>query len=234
MEKNEKLLKSSKLICYVENDNNGTAVLKDKNEKEIPYSKKDSIKEIKSLCSNISKAINNAYNEKADRKNKEYDTVWILVGEKDNTKKIIQVGQSSSRKNMLKEIDKNAEWIIGIVSNKEKNKNKFMTYRSVVKKYKCLCFYEVDIEKYLVDDKKFHNWFKKIPNEFYSKIYRKIMAGYCEGKIAAEFGAGDGETGGIWYRSDGIEGIVFDMYHEKYVKPKKEAEENADDKGGKL
>lgn len=183
--------------------------------------------------------INDKYNvikDKYKAKVNKFDTVWILVGDNGKTKKIIQVGKSSSRENMLKnDIIPDVKRIIGQHPKNDTEKSK--KYRKILtgdKGYCSLSFYEVSMRKYLKKDRRFHKWFGITINRYYNRIYSRIMAGYCEGKIAAVFGAGDGETGGIWYRSDGIEGIVFDMYHGKYVKPKKEAEENADDKGGKL
>lgn len=188
------LLKISGLICFIEKTNEKLTVY---NANKVDIS------------DNISNGIKSSYAQSLNRA----DTVWILVGCNGDKRKILQVGKNVNIKGML-ENDIISDVKCVIETRPDDEKKKYLKYHCLMSNntYDSLRFYEVNILKCLKNDKIFHKFFStRTTNKYYNQMYSRIAAGYCEGKIAALYKADIG-SGGIWYRSSGIEGIAFDMY----------------------
>lgn len=106
----------------------------------------------------FSSAMKLRYQNKQRNKKSDTSTVWILVGiTEDNEKICEQVGRTKDLKNTLDEIKDNIKKFLNTDDGK---------YGKLKRKnYKELVFYEVDIDKYLENDKLFIELYGNAPSD---------------------------------------------------------------------
>lgn len=135
--------------------------------------------------------------------------VWMLIGKNEMNEEIcLQVGRN---KNLQRMLSTDIRLDVHEIRSGDENTK----YGQLVKEYRALEFYEIDIDNYLKEDDVFCKCFGQIPqNEYLASAYFTLRAAYVEGKVVAEYGCRkEKDNGRMWCPSpDGLDGSFYEYW----------------------